>query len=228
VVNNNLITVVDNELVVDSQSLHAITHKAVAAKFKEIQNQLTSIPKFKISVVEELPVDMISETTIYLKKNTTETDNNMYTEYIYVNSTWEKLGEQTLNVSDIVTTQQLNNAISTALASYVTSDSRTTTLNNRFSQEKSAIMEDVSKTYAKTTDLASYAKTTDLASYAQKDDLNNLATKTELEDYLTETEASTKGWMTKDEIITNIQSAENGSIGTSIAITDTQIDELTK
>lgn len=228
VVNNNLVTVVDNELNVDSQSLHAITHRAVAAKFKEIQNQLTALPKFKITVVTELPTDLISETTIYLKKNTTETDNNMYTEYIYVDGTWEKLGEQTLNVSDIVTTQQLNSAISSALAAYVTSDSLTQTLNNRFSQEKTAIMEDVAKTYATTASLEDYAKKTDLDSLASKDDLSGLATKAELEDYLTEDNASKMGWMTKDEIISNIQSAENGSIGTSIAITDDQIDNLTK
>lgn len=228
VVNNNLIIVVDNELNVDSQSLHAITHRAVAAKFKEIQNQLTVLPKFKITVVEKLPTDLISETTIYLKKNTTETDNNMYTEYIYVDGAWEKLGEQTLNVSDIVTTQQLNNAISNALSAYVTSDSLTQTLNNRFSQEKTAIMEDVAKNYATTASLEDYAKKTDLDSLASKDDLNGLATKAELEDYLTEDNASKMGWMTKDEIISNIQSTENGSIGTSIAITDDQIDDLTK
>lgn len=62
---------------------------------EEVNSLVSSIPKFAIEVVDTLPTEDISTTTVYLM--TTEADaNNLYTEYIYVNGSWEKLGEQKL------------------------------------------------------------------------------------------------------------------------------------
>lgn len=76
--------------------------------------ELSAIPKFAISVVSALPTENISTTTIYLLKTGEET-NNLYTEYIYVDNKWEKLGEQKLDLSGYVpTTRKVNNkALST-------------------------------------------------------------------------------------------------------------------
>lgn len=68
------------------------------ASLSEIKNSISSIPKFAISVVSALPTSNISTTTIYLLKSGSDTQN-VYTEYIYVNNTWEKLGEQKLDLS---------------------------------------------------------------------------------------------------------------------------------
>lgn len=62
------------------------------------KTELSAVPKFKIEVVEALPTSNIGAATIYLQKTGNETDN-LYTEYIYVNSKWEKLGTQKLDLS---------------------------------------------------------------------------------------------------------------------------------
>ena len=68
----------------------------------EVDGKVSAIPKFAISVVTELPTSDISTTTIYLLKTGSET-NNLYTEYIYVNSKWETLGTQKMDMSDYLT-----------------------------------------------------------------------------------------------------------------------------
>lgn len=68
----------------------------------EVDGKVSAIPKFSISVVTELPATDISTTTIYLLKTGSET-NNLYTEYIYVDSKWETLGTQKMDMSDYLT-----------------------------------------------------------------------------------------------------------------------------
>lgn len=64
----------------------------------EIDSQISGIPRFDIQIVNSLPTSNISTTTIYLLSSSTTGTSNLYTEYIYVNNKWEKLGEQTLTV----------------------------------------------------------------------------------------------------------------------------------
>lgn len=65
----------------------------------EVDDRINRIPKFNIAVIEELPASDISTTTVYLKKIGDEA-GNMYAEYIYINDAWEKLGEQSVNLTD--------------------------------------------------------------------------------------------------------------------------------
>lgn len=74
----------------------------------EVNSQISSIPKFAISVVTDLPTANISDTTIYLKKTGSDTQN-LYTEYIYVNSKWEQLGTQKLDLSGYLTKTDASN-----------------------------------------------------------------------------------------------------------------------
>lgn len=60
----------------------------------EVDEKLSTIPKFSTKVVSALPTSDISTTTIYLLVSTSSKTGNLYTEYIYVDSKWEKLGEQ--------------------------------------------------------------------------------------------------------------------------------------
>lgn len=75
----------------------------------EIKQLIGTIPKFSIQPVDILPVDNIDAFTVYLLKTGEDTEN-LYTEYIYVNNTWERLGVQTIDltgyalVTDIPTT----------------------------------------------------------------------------------------------------------------------------
>ena len=80
------------------------SHQSLASYYTkdEVDGKVSAIPKFSISVVTELPTSDISTTTIYLLKTGSET-NNLYTEYIYVNSKWETLGTQKMDMSDYLT-----------------------------------------------------------------------------------------------------------------------------
>lgn len=67
-----------------------------------VDGMVTAIPKFKIEVVQTLPATNISSTTVYLVKSGEESQN-LYTEYIYVDSKWEKLGTQGVDLSGYLT-----------------------------------------------------------------------------------------------------------------------------
>lgn len=86
---------------------------------EEIDQRISAIPKFNIEVVENLPTSNINETTIYLVSSGSESQN-LYTEYIYVNGVWEKLGEQKLDLSGYPTIEAMNTAIADALKNYYT------------------------------------------------------------------------------------------------------------
>ena len=60
--------------------------------------ELSAIPQFDIQVVNALPTANISDTTVYLVLSNSGAAGNLYTEYIHVNDTWEKLGEQTTDI----------------------------------------------------------------------------------------------------------------------------------
>jgi len=82
------------------------------------KDEVSAIPKFTIQVVQSLPTTNISPTTVYLLATDTESQN-MYTEYIYVNNKWEKLGTQNVDLSEYalksdITTGSTNGTIAVA------------------------------------------------------------------------------------------------------------------
>ena len=74
----------------------------------ELDNKLSAIPKFSIEVVSYLPTSNISTTTVYLVPSGNEQDN-LYTEYIYVNGKWEYLGKQSVDLTGYVQRTELSN-----------------------------------------------------------------------------------------------------------------------
>lgn len=91
------------------------TKNSVDGKVADLQSQISSIPKFKISIVSSLPTIDVSETTIYLLKTSETEVGNLYTEYIYLNGIWESLGTQTLDLTGYATETYVNNAIANFL-----------------------------------------------------------------------------------------------------------------
>lgn len=91
----------------------------------EFNNKLSAVPKFDIVVVDELPTENISDTTVYLVRNT-ETEGNLYTEYIYVNEAWECLGGQSVDIdlSNYYTKPQIDEK------GFITSDDLETAIDN--------------------------------------------------------------------------------------------------
>ena len=88
---------------------------------EEVDNMISVIPKFAIAVVETLPVSDISTTTVYLVPNNSGETSNLYDEYIYTTQ-WEKLGTQTVDLSDYPTISEMNAAIDAAINSIIDGD----------------------------------------------------------------------------------------------------------
>lgn len=65
-----------------------------------INGLLEGISTLDIEVVTELPSSNISTSTIYLKLNASAGVNNIYDEYIYVNSQWEIIGSTAIDLSN--------------------------------------------------------------------------------------------------------------------------------
>ena len=59
-----------------------------------------------------MPTTDISSTTIYLLTSAQTVTSNLYTEYIYVNNTWEKLGTQELDLTNYYTKTQVDGFVS--------------------------------------------------------------------------------------------------------------------
>lgn len=140
---NNSISVIDNTLLIqyddvfvpNSESINALTHAAVAKKIGELESVISGLPRFKFEVVDELPTNDISLSTIYLKKVSNNTENS-YEEYIYIQNTgWEKLGEQKLDVSNFVT----NDALSTMLTAYAKTSDVTTSIQSAIDEHNAII-----------------------------------------------------------------------------------------
>ena len=92
----------------------------------EVDNLISAIPKFAIQVVQTLPTTNISTTTVYLLASGEETQN-LYTEYIYVNNAWEKLGTQTVDLTGYALESDIPTNVSdlTNDAGYLTSYTET-------------------------------------------------------------------------------------------------------
>ena len=73
----------------------------------EVDQMISSIPKFSVAVAATLPSSDISDTTVYLVKSGDEA-GNLYTEYIYVGGKWEQLGTQSLDLSGYYTSTQVD------------------------------------------------------------------------------------------------------------------------
>ena len=111
----------------------------------EVNSLISAIPKFDIKVVDTLPTTDISNSTVYLLRTSETETGNLYTEYIYAEVIagtyqWEKLGTQTLDLSDYVTTDELNatltgyvttTALATELAKYTDNTTLTSLLNDK-------------------------------------------------------------------------------------------------
>lgn len=95
----NVTPVADTEPKKNSNNL--ITSGAVYNNSEYLKRLISEIPKFNIAVVNELPTENISDTTIYLLASGND-ESNIFTEYVYVDKSWEKLGTQTVDLSNYV------------------------------------------------------------------------------------------------------------------------------
>lgn len=125
---NEIINEIDNKVQNDLQEYYK---KTETYNKEEIDNKISTIPKFDIKVVESLPTSNISETTVYLVKSGEES-NNLYTEYIYADGKWEKLGEQEGDLSNFYNKNEIDDK-------FTESNNKITNIENQIGDISSAI-----------------------------------------------------------------------------------------
>lgn len=76
----------------------------------EVDNMISTIPKFSIKVVDELPTEDISPTTIYLLR--VDGDDH-FQEWVYIDGEWDKLGDGNIDLSDYATYDYVDGKLAT-------------------------------------------------------------------------------------------------------------------
>lgn len=74
----------------------------------EVNQLISVIPRFDIEVVQALPTQDISESTIYLVPSASQQARNSYDEFIYVSNTWEQIGTTAIDLSNYYTKSETN------------------------------------------------------------------------------------------------------------------------
>lgn len=99
-----------------------------------IQGQISSAGLLKREIVAALPSDDISETTIYMiLKDPAGSGQNVYNEYMYIDSKWELIGDTAVDLTGYATEAYVTSAIAnkadkaTTLAGYGITDGATKT-----------------------------------------------------------------------------------------------------
>ena len=85
------------------------------ATMADITTALGGISSFSFEIVQSLPQSNISTSKIYLVAKQTSGTNQVYTEYAYVNNSWEIIGDTSMTI-DTLTNQEVATIWSTATA----------------------------------------------------------------------------------------------------------------
>ena len=87
-------------LEVDNNESYIPTSDYNPATKKYVDDLVSTISTLSFQVVTELPTTDIQTNVIYLVPSTTSSEQNVYDEYIYINSTWEKIGSTSVDLSN--------------------------------------------------------------------------------------------------------------------------------
>ena len=78
----------------------------------EVNALIAGISTVNFLIVQTLPTQDISTSTIYLLDNGSSEYENQYDEYVYINNTWEKIGTTAVDLTSYWTsTSGLNNSL---------------------------------------------------------------------------------------------------------------------
>lgn len=77
----------------------------------EVDALISAIVTLNVLVVQTLPTQDISTTTIYLVPKQTTGTNDVYDEYIYINNSWERIGDTTIDLSNYYTKSQVDSLL---------------------------------------------------------------------------------------------------------------------
>lgn len=106
----------------------------------EVNSLINGITTMNVSVVSSLPTTG-DATTIYLVAKTTSETQNIYDEYLYVNNTWEKIGDTQIDLTNYALKSELPTKTSelTNDSNFVSDSSYVHTDNNYSDDEKSKV-----------------------------------------------------------------------------------------
>lgn len=100
---------------VDNEAKRAkAAEKTNADAIESLRTQVNGLDLTLYVIADSLPTSDIKTNKIYLVRNASGADNNIYIEYAYVNNAWEKIGEYKANVdlSNYYTKSQTDNLLS--------------------------------------------------------------------------------------------------------------------
>lgn len=106
----------------------------------EVNNLISGVSTMNVSVVSTLPATG-NATTIYLVPKATSETQNIYDEYLYVNSKWEKIGDTEIDLTNYALKSELPTKTSdlTNDSDFVTDSSYVHTDNNYSNTEKDKV-----------------------------------------------------------------------------------------
>lgn len=103
----------------------------------EVQALIGQIATLTYLVVQTLPTQDISTSTIYLVPKTTAETNDVYDEYLYINNAWEHIGSTQVDLTNYYTKTEtdtlLNGKVDTESGKGLSSNDYTTTEKNKLS-----------------------------------------------------------------------------------------------
>lgn len=75
----------------------------------QVDALVSTIPTFNIEIVQELPTEDISDSTIYLLAKQDGSGNDYYDEYIHVDGNWELIGSTSVDLTNYYTKDEADN-----------------------------------------------------------------------------------------------------------------------
>ena len=82
----------------------------------QVDELVSALPTFKVEVVDVLPTEGISETTMYLvPTGEGSEDGSLYTTYLYSNGEWKTLGTQSLKLDNYDTRDEVDTKVAAAI-----------------------------------------------------------------------------------------------------------------
>lgn len=82
----------------------------------QVDELVSTLPTFKVEVVDVLPTEEISETTMYLvPTGEGSEDGSLYTTYLYSNGEWKTLGTQSLKLDNYDTRDEVDTKVAAAI-----------------------------------------------------------------------------------------------------------------
>lgn len=121
---------------------------------EEINNMIENISTINIRIVDILPSENISNSTIYFILKEGGTQNNIYDEYIYIGTQWEKIGNTNIDLSNYLQITSLASTIGNSSITTMTQKAITEALNEKTSKEigKGLSTNDFSNSYKEKVD----------------------------------------------------------------------------